>query len=214
MAFKTINRKIDHIVYGVHDLDKAMDDFHEKLGVRPVFGGYHSSQGTKNALINLSNGCYFELLSVDPTNTAVNSNRWMGIDLLTTSKLIRWAVKSDSLIEDAQVLKEFDPNMGLITGGSRNTASGGLLKWELIMPLSTPEVEVIPFMLDWSSSETHPSQELPDMHCELVELVAEHPVPKSYKEVLSAMQCEIKVNHGSEVRLKATIKCPNGIVNI
>ena len=72
------NRRIDHIVYAVFDLDKSMDDFEELLGVRPIFGGYHKTFGTKNALINLDKGVYLELLAADNSNMDVQKPRWMG----------------------------------------------------------------------------------------------------------------------------------------
>ena len=68
-------RQIDHIVYTVLNLDTAIADFDRKLGVRPIFGGYHTVFGTKNALINLDNGIYLELLAADETNTDVQVPR-------------------------------------------------------------------------------------------------------------------------------------------
>ena len=59
------SRKIDHIVYAVQDLSATMVQFEEKSGIKPIFGGFHKSFGTKNALVALGNGCYLELLAAD-----------------------------------------------------------------------------------------------------------------------------------------------------
>ena len=91
-----IGRKIDHIVYAVPDLSAACDELEELLGVRPIFGGYHDSQGTKNALLNLGNQCYLELLAVDEANTKIEAPRWMGVDLIQHPRITRWAIKSDN----------------------------------------------------------------------------------------------------------------------
>jgi hypothetical protein len=54
-----------------------------KLGVKPVIGGRHLLHGTKNALINLGNQCYLEILAKDEENPTFKGTRWMGIDLIT-----------------------------------------------------------------------------------------------------------------------------------
>ncbi len=138
----------------------------------------------------------------------------MGIDELTKPQLIRWAIKSDDLASDAKIVNRFDQSMGTITGGSRNTSNSSLLKWELIMPLAKPEVEIIPFMLDWSRSDTHPTQKLLDENCELLELYATHPKPRIYSEVMQNLSINIKVEQGKKITLKAIIRSPNGLVEI
>ena len=65
-------RQIDHIVYTVPNLEKAMDWFTEISGIQPAFGGYHTTQGTKNAVVNLGNSCYLELLAADNENKNIH----------------------------------------------------------------------------------------------------------------------------------------------
>ena len=207
-------RQIDHIVYTVFDLDSAITDFEKKLGVKPIFGGYHKTFGTKNALINLDNGIYLELLAADKTNTDVQPPRWMGVDLLTKNQITRWALKSNDLIKDSVTLKKYNPEMGSTRGGTRNTASASLLQWELIMPLASPEVEILPFMVDWSNSETHPHNELPNMNCKLVELYATHPDPDLFYETFQALGMDFRIAPSNEISLKLRLNCPKGIIEI
>jgi len=207
-------RQIDHIVYTVVDLDVAIADFEKKLGVRPIFGGYHKTFGTKNALINFDNGMYLELLAADKTNTDVKPPRWMGVDLLTKNQITRWALKSGDLEKDSAPLKKYNHEMGSIQCGSRNTAGGALLQWELIMPLPAPEVEIVPFMVDWSKSETHPHNELPKMNCELVELYATHPNPDLFSEVHQTLGMNFRIDQAEKMGLKLRLSCPKGIIEI
>ena len=207
-------RQIDHIVYTVLDLDAAIADFENMLGVQPIFGGYHTAFGTKNALINLDNGIYLELLAADKTNIDVQPPRWMGVDLLTKKQITRWALKSDNLEKDSIPLKKYNPEMGNIRGGSRNTASGSLLQWELIMPLPAPEVELVPFMVDWSRSETHPHNELPNMNCELVELYATHPKPDLFSKAFQALELKFRIDQTEQISLKLRLNGPKGIIEI
>mgnify|MGYP001812937740 CR=1 FL=1 len=208
------NRRIDHIVYAVFDLDKSMDDFEELLGVRPIFGGYHKTFGTKNALINLDKGVYLELLAADNSNMDVQKPRWMGVDVLKEEQITRWALKSDKLENDSRELKKYNPKMGQIAKGSRNTATGSLLRWELTMPLSLLEVELVPFMLDWGQSEIHPHEALPKMGCELVQLYGTHPDPELYTGILSALGLSFRIEKASEIRLKMLLKSPKGNIEL
>jgi len=207
-------RQLDHIVYTVFDLDSAISDFEQKLGVRPIFGGYHKTFGTKNALINLDKGMYLELLAADDTNTVAKPPRWMGIDVLTENQITRWALKSEQLDTDSSILNAYNTKMGSISGGSRSTVKGSLLKWQLVLPLPTPEVEIIPFMVDWSQTETHPNDELPNMGCKLVELYGTHPDPDQFGETFEKLGLEFQIKKAEKIVLKAILKCPKGTIKI
>jgi len=151
-----IGRKIDHIVYAVLNLEEAMQWFEKLTRIAPIFGGFHTTQGTKNALVNLGNNCYLELLAIDEQNTAIAAPRWMGVDRIRKPQITRWSLKTSQSAKDSEVLKEYDAKMGRIQGGQRKMTNGELLVWDMIMPLANPAVEIIPFMTDWQKSTTHP----------------------------------------------------------
>jgi len=100
-------RKIDHIVYSVVDLEAAIDDIENQLGVRPSIGGRHLSKGTKNAILNLNKACYLEILAIDEENKEVKAPRWMGVDLIKKDCITRWALKSNHLLEDQKILEGY-----------------------------------------------------------------------------------------------------------
>ena len=208
------SRKIDHIVYAVQDLSATMVQFEEKSGIKPIFGGFHKSFGTKNALVALGNGCYLELLAADDTNTEVPKPRWMGIDLLQKNQITRWALKSNQLKVDSAILKSSNPEMGSIRSGSRNVSNGGLLQWDLIMPLPHPEVEMLPFMVDWGKSEIHPTDEIPKMGCRLIELYGSHPTPEKFESTFAQLNIDFHIKTSTEIKLSARIECPNGRIEI
>ena len=145
-----MKRQIDHIVYCVSDLKAAVDYFESLLGIRPIIGGSHQSKGTKNALLNLGNQSYLEILSIDEENVNFTGNRWMGIDLIDGPKITRWSIKSKNLEEDSRILNDYSSALSHISKGSRMTRKGDLLSWKMILPASSPEVEIMPFMTDWS----------------------------------------------------------------
>jgi len=206
-------RKIDHIVYAVPDLEKAINEFEKLSGVRPVFGGYHTTKGTKNAIVNLGNECYLEILAIDEENTTVKPPRWMGVDLVKTPQITRWSLKSNQLQQDSDILQKYKSEMGIIQGGQRKTGMGDTLTWEMILPLGTPAVELVPFMTDWQHSAVHPTLHLPQ-ECELVALSFTHPNPNKIQKIFSKLNIDIMVEQGEKAMIKAKIKSPKGIFEI
>ena len=174
-------RQIDHIVYCVHDLAAAVEQFSTEYGITPVIGGQHLHQGTHNALINLGGECYLEILAIDVSNKEVTSDRWMGIDDLSQPKITRWSLRSNNLSKDIKAIEKVKPELGSISVGQRRTPAGRLLKWNMSLPLSSPEVELLPFLLDWSESDIHPTHGL-EQNCELIGMELQHPTPERLTE--------------------------------
>jgi len=202
--------KLDHIVYAVPNLEEAMNWFEEQTGIRPVFGGHHTTQGTKNAILKLGDQCYLELLALDEENKTISAPRWMGIDLITAPKITRWAIQSIDLEKDSQVLKKYHPKMGNISGGQRKMTNGKLLTWKLTMPLAEPEIEIAPFLIDWQYSESHPADGLEEQ-CSLVELRLIHPQHEQLQKVLDQLNLEINITKGT-LGLTAVIQTPKGLL--
>lgn len=208
-----MKRKIDHLVYCVPNIEQAIEDLGTRMSVKAIIGGKHLTQGTKNALINLGNECYLEILAIDEYNTKFKSSRWMGIDILSDSKITRWALKSNDIQKDAIHLNQYNPSMGNITNGSRLISDGNTLSWQIAMPLPGPEVELVPFITDWSKSESHPTDNL-SHECKLLELILTHPSPNNTQELFNKMGIEITINKSKSTSIKAKIQTPNGIIEL
>lgn len=206
-------RRIDHIVYCTRDLEKEVARLEKVFGTDFSPGGRHLTEGSKNVLLNLGNKCYLEVLAIDAANTEISAPRWMGIDLLTSDKITRWALKTDDSKKDAEVVKAYSSQMGTIKGGERITSEGKKLEWDLVMPLNSPEVEVVPFMTDWTKSDVHPTDNMPQ-NCELLEISLQHPNPREIEKVLEALNCKIRVALDSVPRISIKIKSPNGIIDL
>ena len=208
-----MKRVIDHIVYCVPNLESALDDLENRLGIRPVFGGRHLTKGTKNALLNLGNGCYLEILAVDEENDTISGPRWMGIDLIATPKITRWCLKSDMLQTDSEILKSYALNLGHQDQGSRMTSDGKLLVWNMILPASHPEVELVPFMVDWSKSEMHPCDALTEK-CTLQSIHLHHSNPIEIQPTLDALGWELNIDLASQAHISIDIQSPKGLVRL
>lgn len=205
--------KIDHLVYAVPNLEDGMMEIEALFGVEPVYGGKHQTKGTHNALLSLGHGCYFEIIAVDPGNTSVPSPRWMGVDTgLQAGKLTRWAMTSNQIEEDAAFLKEMNTGFGKLESGSREKSDGSVLKWQLSTPLATPQVEITPFLIDWSGSD-HPTNSLVDQ-CLLHSLRAQHPHPQLFASMQENLGLSMEIALGETVELIARIETPRGIIEL
>lgn len=206
-----MKRSIDHIVYCVIDLEKAIDKFQNSTGIKPVMGGRHLSKGTKNALVNLGNKCYLEILAVDK-ESKIEAPRWMGIDLISQPTITRWSLKSTDLEEELSILENYNAKLALVETGQRETNQGQLLNWNMTLPLPAPEVELMPFITDWSKSQGHPTEQLPQK-AELLGLFLEANMPdKMLYNCLRSLSHSIEIQAGTTTKITLKIKCPKGII--
>src|SRR5262249_52863075 len=90
--------QIDHVVYGVQDLEAAAARFRERYGLLSVPGGVHPAWGTGNRIVPLGPS-YIELLGVMDQDTA--SQSFLGRDLQARTangdRLVGWCVRTDDL---------------------------------------------------------------------------------------------------------------------
>lgn len=205
--------KIDHIVYAVPDLDISIDWFREVHGLMVVNGGRHVEHGTKNALLQIGNQTYLELLTIDHSNVNAKIPRWMGIDDIEVPTITRWSIVSKDIESDAKILQRYNSKMGMLTAAQRLLPTGELLKWKMTLPLSNPIIETVPFLIDWQESESHPCDKL-IQECSLVEIKIEHPNPSSFLKLYSDLEINLKVEFHISVRINMKIKGPYGMIEL
>jgi hypothetical protein len=202
--------RTDHVVYGVADLDAAMDELAERLGVRPAPGGRHVGRGTHNALLGLGDGAYLEVIAADPEQAPAPGPMAFALDRLRLPRLVGWACRTADLDQQVAAARERGHDPGEVRPMSRRRPDGSLLEWRLTRHDPDPDRLVVPFLIDWGSSP-HPSESAP-AGVRLVELRAEHPDPAAMREVLAALGARLPVDEGPEPALVATLDTPRGRV--
>src|SRR5439155_24158845 len=58
---------LDHLVYATGEVAATVADLEGKLGVRATPGGRHAGLGTHNALLDLGQHSYLEIIGPDPS---------------------------------------------------------------------------------------------------------------------------------------------------
>ena len=193
---------LDHIMYAVPDLENSMAEIASITGIVPSDGGVHPGNGTRNALLGLSNSSYLEIIGPDKKQNLENT---LGELLVSknTSGIRAWAVAVSDLASVADVAQELGFRVRDRKEMSRKTPEGFLLEWELLFL----EDALLPFFIDWKGSE-HPARKAPS-GCGLVELSISAEEPKVYQELLNKLQLEVSVSEGKPA-ISAIIRSPKG----
>jgi len=85
---------LDHVIYGVADLDAAAERFEADFGLTATGGGVHPG-GTKNLAVRCDDGSYIELLAVhDPEGPLA---QWVQSAIADGDTWIGWAVRTDDM---------------------------------------------------------------------------------------------------------------------
>lgn len=203
---------VDHLVYAVPDLETAVDQVEQQLGVRAVYGGQHPGAGTHNALISLGPGRYLEIFARDPSQPEPEQPRPFGVDQLKQPRLVAWlAVGRDLAKLRADAVGGGVP-LGEIKSGSRLRPDGIRIAWQFTDPWVRVADGLVPPFIDWLGSP-HPSQSAP-AGLELVALRAEHPSPKLVQSMLAKLGLPLRVEPSTWPALVATLKTPKGTVEL
>ena len=204
--------ELDHLVYATPDLEATIADLEALLGVRAAYGGRHQGRGTRNALIALSELSYLEIVGPDETQTDVVRPRWLGVDALTTARLVTWAAKCADIERVVEGAARDGVVLGRVTSGSRQTTDGTVLRWQLTDPGALLEGGVIPFLIDWGTT-VHPASTAPRGPA-LLSLRAEHPEPTRVERAVLALGLDLSVTHASQPRLIARLRTQRGEVDL
>ena len=222
---------VDHLMWAAPDLDPGIDLLAALTGCRAIPGGAHPGNGTRNALLGVSNQlgmaeqhvgrplgpgeagrnrCYLEIIAPDPAQVRTKT---MGAELeqLEHPKLRTWAVAATDIDSIAAELVQ----RGVSTEGpramSRRTPRGELLQWRLLFARAPGLGGVMPFFIDWGSSP-HPSLEL-TQKCRLKMLQLTMPADSAVFEWLKRIE-GVDVVEGDGPRMCATIATPKGVIEL
>lgn len=107
--------RVDHVVYGVRDLEAAAERLRRDFGLSSVAGGSHPGFGTSNRLVGLGDS-YVELLAGPPVDAVLGD----GAD-----RLLGWMLRTDDVDAEGE-------RLGLdVIAMSRDRPDGVELRWRL-----------------------------------------------------------------------------------
>jgi hypothetical protein len=91
--------RIDHVMYGVADLDAASERFARDFALRSVDGGRHSGMGTANRIIPLGED-YIELIGVVDEEEAAGhpTGALVAEAVRHGDRILGWLVRTDDIV--------------------------------------------------------------------------------------------------------------------
>ena len=178
-------------------------------GVTPARGGVHPGLGTRNGLIALDSGAYFEIIAPDPAQNLAG-NRGGRIAEQTRPGVMTFAIASDDLAS----LREAALREGLGVNGPvamhRNTPSGARLDWTILYLEDARFGEAIPFVIDWGKTP-HPRRACPAaVACK--SFTVTHPEAEALARLYAALGIPVAVKRAAYPGFVVELSTPNGEV--
>jgi catechol 2,3-dioxygenase-like lactoylglutathione lyase family enzyme len=207
---RDVKARLDHVVFGVPDLESSIESFGRTLGATPAFGGRHQSIGTHNAILPLDGGRYVELIARDPSCPTPPQGVPWDLDTLREPRLITWAVATQNMDLAVERAKNAGYDPGSAIELRRDTPTGDRLTWRLTVSREFTANGLVPFLIDWGTSP-HPST-VSRALCSIKGFRAEHPDPESVKAPLNALGVSLEVEPGMDARLRGTLVGPDGSI--
>lgn len=201
---------LDHLVIGAKTLQQGVEYVKTYLGVDIPKGGNHPTMGTHNHLMSLGNGCFLEVIAIDPLGAPPQKPRWYGLNdpfvqakIEKQPQLLTWVVNTTDI-------HTFQTKSS-VSFGSPEPVSRGNLHWHFGVPDDGRLLAggMVPYVIQWHTTP-HPSTNMQDMGCSLQKLQIYHPQPDWIASILTA----IEVNHLVEIHSLSTEKTPYLVAHI
>lgn len=205
----------DHLVITAPSLDAGVAHVESILGVSlsPRRGGEHAGHGTHNALLNLGDEFYLEILAINPAAPVPDHPRLFGLSTADLSKprVHHWIARSDDVNAAAAAAKSarFDV-------GEPKPMQRGELKWHLTLrdDGGLAADGAFPSLIEWGVSHPHPvAPGLPDVGARFVRLEIRHPDAEELKKAFVASgldDARVVVSDEPGPVLSAVISTPTG----
>ncbi len=218
--------RIDHLVIAARSLDEGAQFVASTLGCEMTAGGAHPSMRTHNRLLNLWNGVYLEVISIDPGATRPVSMdtprpRLFALDdpalqqrLDAGPQLVHWVARVDrprSLGRwQAQYPSRIEPVVAMSRGDNRwqltVSDDGAFPAWQ------GAGDGLLPSLIQWDSHR-HPGSMLPETGIALTSLTGFHARAHLISEQLAWLGATSLMNvefTGGPPRLVAQFELPDG----
>lgn len=203
---------LDHLTVAALTLEQGAAHVQHALGVVVPSGGAHPLMGTHNCLMQLGEAVFLEIIAPDPSATPKRP-RWFSLDdpamhvrLKRSPQLISWVVRVRDL---GEALRVADAPVGEAVRVTR-----GSLSWLMSVPHdgSMPFDGAFPTLIKWLSGP-HPASRMAELGCRFEHLAIEHPWSTHLTGALYPIFFDdrVTITHGATVRLRASIRTPDGL---
>ena len=206
-----ISTQIDHLILGINNLQKGVQYFEDRTGVKPQFGGEHPAFGTHNELVSLDKGAYLEIIAPKPDLPAIESP-FGGLEPLEDLTIIGWAIRVTDLPTLEQQFNQAGVVHSGIHQGHRKTRTGQLIQWETIFPNIRGKTSIDPFFISWNDMTIHPSGSTPP-GCQIESLKTGLTGLEPIDQIVQSLSFSVAVKEIGKSLRQFTLNTPKGLVD-
>jgi hypothetical protein len=199
---------LDHIVLAASDMDKAIEEFESKCGIKPKLIGSVKGIGVKQARISFEGASFIEIIAPCPKHTGPIGTllKESGIEGLVPFHYALRNSKCEEMKKDMQKLG-YKPDHISMFGAK---ADGTPKKWEMLYLYGHKMGGMTPFFINWTQAD-HPCEILPvlgKLNSVKLTIPDGDMLKKLYDEVSPKV---IEVSTGSP-HFEFSFSCPDGTV--
>ncbi|UZX45657.1 VOC family protein (plasmid) [Agrobacterium sp. 13-2099-1-2] len=203
---------IDHIGWACSDLEDGVQQISDLLGVRPIAGGSHKGNGTRNALLSLGPGQYLEIIGPD-LQQDITGTEGEAFSKLQQNGLFTFCLASDNLSQAAAVVRSLGYDAAGPSDWARERPNGAKMSWRLLRFSGHKLGYFLPIFIDWMASP-HPSSSAPTAGS-LYQLHVLHPQAATLQRVYSRLGVvAATVEKSDETSISAIIHTDHGLVRL
>lgn len=202
--------ELDHILWAGADLGQMIDHFEKASGVRTSLSGSHPGNGTRNALADLGDEIYLELIATDPEQSLIG-NWGEQLKSFAQPRLYMFAVRTDQIENDVEDLRELGLSVPEIRSMSRAHPSLGDMTWRAAMAFEHDLGCAMPFLIDWGGRPNPSSTSAKG--CKLLEFSVFHPRAAQVSKIYNAIGLDLPCQEGPP-GLKARLSSPAGEITL
>lgn len=210
LAASAASEQIDHVVLAIGDLDRGSAQLATACGVTPVRGGKHPHTGTQNSLLSAGSRVYIEVLA--PQEGVELHPEYRSLRTVDDLRPVDWAVSTQDAAATIRTLKAAGYAVSDLEEGSRKTPQGGLLRWRTFR-MTTAELELAPFFVEWDAASPHPSTTSPQ-GCTVKSIELRTPHDEKLRKLLGLLQLPARVTHAEAPMLVVTLQGKAGPVQL
>lgn len=200
--------KIDHLLWAVPHLAEAVEQFTSISGVRAKLGGQHPEHGTHNALLDIGNNQYLEIIAPDP-NAQKPLDEALRQAAFSRPRLLTFVARSNNLEEVKQKVER----QGFSAVGPYQSSREGdneFLEWQLLSVEAHPLGFSMPTFIDWQKTP-HPAASAPS-GCEMRSFKVLSHTPDLVKNCYRDFGLDVEVVASPVPGALAVLETPNGTV--
>lgn len=201
--------RLDHILWAAPNLDAGTALIETLTGVTPLRGGSHPGLGTRNSLLALDEGCYFEIIAPDPAQN-LTGTRGGRIAAQIQPGIMTFAINASDLSTFQSLARQEGLSVNGPVAMHRSRPDGSRIDWLILYLKDDRYGEAIPFVINWGETP-HPSGTTPG-GCRLRSFAVLQPEPAALAQLFKRLAIPIAVMGAARSGFLAVLDTPRGEV--